>query len=149
MSRVLSILPGAPWVSGLAVALGAFALVLCLGSAPAKADSEEAAEGEGEVVSNDYAEGVISLGGIDYSVAFHLSGAEPTVVNGQQMVTMADLPLSVDISRADGTSMADLGYIARDVLDAACRSRGFAGDPSVMPTLSPAGQWVFSAGCLW
>ena len=149
VSRVLSILPRAPWASGLAVALGAFALALCLGSSPAKAESEEAAEGEGEVVSNDYAEGVISLGGIDYRVAFHLSGAEPTVVNGQQMVTPADLPVSVDVARADGATMADQGYVARDVLDAACKMRGFAADPSVVPTLSPAGQWIFPAGCLF
>jgi hypothetical protein len=124
-------------------------VLLGLSGLPAWAESDAATEGEGEVVSNDYAEGVISLGGIDYSVAFYLSGAEPTMVNGQQMVTEDDLPLSVDISRADGSTMADLGYVAREVLDAACRSRGFEGYPSVMPTLSPAGQWVFSAGCLW
>ncbi|MFZ1470996.1 MAG: hypothetical protein WAT09_18755 [Paracoccaceae bacterium] len=124
-----------------------FVLLFGLSGFPAGAESDAAVEGE--AVSNDYAEGVISVDGVDYKVGFYLSGAEPTLVNGRQMVTEKDLPLSVDISRADGPTMADLGYVVREVLDAACRLRGFVGDPSVMPTLSPAGQWVFSAGCLF
>jgi len=130
--------------------IASFVALLALSGLPAWAETEAAPEGEeGEAVPKDYAEGVISLNGMDYDVVFHLSGAEPTVMNGQQMVTEADLPLSVDVARADGATMADQGYVARDVLDAACKMRGFAADPSVVPILSPAGQWVFPAGCLF
>ena len=126
-----------------------FAVALGLGGIPAGAETGPVAEGEGIEAPKDYVETTVSVDGVDYTVAFHLTGAEPAMLNGQQVVTEEDLPLSVDISRSDGTTMADLGYVVREVLDAACRSRGFVGDLSVMPTLSPAGQWVFSAGCLF
>lgn len=125
--------------------------VLCLGLGGFSAGAEDAvdAEVEAEAVGNDRAETTITLNGVDYAVAFDLSGAEPIIVNGQEMVTKADLPLSVGIGRGDGATMADEAYVLREVLQAACRTRGFSADLGVAPLLSPSGQWIFPAGCMW
>ncbi|NGM47534.1 hypothetical protein G5B31_18515 [Rhodobacter sp. SGA-6-6] len=94
-----------------------------------------------------YAEVVVPVNGVDYLAVIDLSGAEPVKVNGAEVDLADHIPGAVRIARADGASMADEGYRAREVLEAACAAQGLRADAGVVPVLSPAGRWIFAGGC--
>lgn len=128
------------------------ALALGLGGLPAGAEGAahgEAAkaEGKGAEAPKDYVEVAVMLNDVEYIADIDISGGDPVKVNTVDLDVSDHVPGAVRISRADGASMADEGYRARDVLDAACHERGLRADASVAPILSPAGRWVFPAGC--
>jgi len=94
-----------------------------------------------------YAKVTVTLDGQDYIAMIGLSGAEPVKVNGADLDLSEHLPDGVLISRADGGSMADEGYRVREVLEAACATRGLRADAAAVPVLSPSGGWSYVGGC--
>ena len=94
-----------------------------------------------------HAEVTVTLDGKDYIAMIGPSGAGSTNVNGADLDLSGLLPDGVLISRADGGSMADEGYRAREVLEAACAARGLRADAAAVPVLSPSGGWSFVGGC--
>lgn len=118
-------------------------LVLTLAGFPVLAQDE--AEEEPEPLP--YVEVPVNLNGVDYKAEVDISGAEPMKVNGVDLDVSGHLPGAVRIARADGATMADEGFRAREVLEAACATQGFKVVPGVVPLLSPAGRWIFPGGC--
>lgn len=94
-----------------------------------------------------YVEVTVPVNGADYLAVIDISGAEPMKVNGAELDVSAHVPGAVRIARADGGSMADEGYRAREVLEAACAAQGLSADAGVAPVLTPAGRWIFEGGC--
>lgn len=118
-------------------------LVLTLAGFPVLAQ-EEAAE---EAAPLPYVEVPVVLNEVEYLAVIDISGATEVRVNGEELDLATHVPGAVRIARADGASMADQGYAARDVLRAACATQGRAADGAVVPVLSPAGRWIFAGGC--
>jgi hypothetical protein len=123
----------------------AFLFALSLLAQPLHAE-DPIAEGEGEKPL-PYVEVPVNLNGMDYKAEIDISGAEPVVVNGVDLDLSDHVPGAVRISRADGKSMADEGFRAREVLQAACATQGLRVTPGVVPVLTPAGRWIFAKGC--
>ena len=121
------------------------ALTLGLGGLPAGAETEPV-EGEAEAPL-PYVVVPVSLNEVEYLAQIDTSGAALVSVNGEDLDVPDYLPGAVRIARADGASMADEGYRAREVIKAACATQGKRVDPGVVPMLSPAGRWVFAGGC--
>jgi hypothetical protein len=108
-----------------------------------------AQEAETEVdVPKDYISVPVSLNGVDYVAEIDIAGGEPVKLNGVDLDLADYVPGAVRVSRADGQSMADEGYRAREVIAAACSAEGATADPAVVPILSPAGRWIFHKGCV-
>lgn len=125
----------------------ALSLFLILPGLAAQAEGE-AVEGEEEAAEPlTYVDVPVNLNGVDYTAEVDISGAEPMVVNGVDLDMSEHLTGAVRISRTDGASMADEGFRAREVLEAACATQGLKVKPGVVPVLSPAGRWIFSGGC--
>lgn len=124
----------------------ALLLAACLLPCGFAAGAEGAAAVE-EAEALPYAEVTVNLDGTDYLAVIDISGSQPVVVNGEELDLSAHVPGAVRIARADGGSMADEGYRAREVLAAACATRGLRADAGVVPVLSPAGRWIFAGGC--
>lgn len=130
--------------------LRALSLAACLLSCGVAAGAEGVAAPEAEAAPEaplPYAEVTVALDGADYLAVIDISGGEFAAVNGEEIDLAAHVPGAVRIARADGGSMADEGYRAREVLEAACTAQGYAADPGVAPVLTPAGRWVFAGGC--
>ncbi len=89
----------------------------------------------------------VPMDGADYLAVIDISGAETVTVNGEEMDLSDHVPGAVRIARADGGSMADEAYRAREVLAAACTAQGLQADAGVAPVLTPAGRWIFAGGC--
>lgn len=124
----------------------ALLLAACLLSCGFAAGAEgAAAQAEAEAV--DYVEIAVPVNGAEYLAVIDLSGAGELTVNGAELDLAAHVPGAVRIARADGASMADEGYRAREVLEAACAAQGLRADAGVVPVLSPAGRWIFAGGC--
>ena len=121
-------------------------MAVCLVPCSLAAWAEDAVV-EGEEEPLPYVEVTVNLNGADYLAVIDISGADPVVVNGVDMDVSDHVPGAVRIARADGLSMADEAYRAREVLQAACGEAGFRADTGVVPVLSPAGRWVFVGGC--
>ncbi len=119
-------------------------LAFTLAGLPVLAEEEPAEEGAEPL---PYVEVPVNLNGVDYKAEIDISGAEPMLVNGVDLDVSGHLPGAVRVSRADGKSMADEGFRAREVIEAACATQGFKVDPGVVPVLSPAGRWIFPGGC--
>ncbi|GAB1363380.1 hypothetical protein MASR1M32_26160 [Rhodobacter sp.] len=94
-----------------------------------------------------YVEVMVPLDGTDYLAVIDISEAQILRVNGEEMDLSEHVPGAVRIARADGGSMADEGYRAREVLAAACAARGLQADAGAAPVLTPAGRWIFAGGC--
>lgn len=124
-----------------ALILGVFSLTLAGYPVLAQDEAEEMPE------PLPYVEVPVNLNGVDYKAEIDISGAEPMVVNGVDLDVSGHLPGAVRISRADGKSMADEGFRAREVIAAACATQGFRFKSAVVPVLSPAGRWIFPGGC--
>lgn len=126
------------------------ALLLAILLAPcglsAWAETEVAAEAA-EDEPLPYVEVPVNLNGVDYKAEIDISGADPVSVNGVDLDVSGHLPGAVRISRADGKTMADEGFRAREVIEAACATQGFKVNPAVVPVLSAGGRWIFPGGC--
>ena len=83
----------------------------------------------------------------EFLAVIDISAVAKMKVNGQDLDMADHIPGAVRIARADGGSMADQAYSAREVLKAACATRGMHADEAVPPMLTPAGRWVFEGGC--
>lgn len=127
-----------------ALALSLFLIVPGL-AAQAEGESVEGEDEAAEPLS--YVEVPVNLNGLDYTAEIDISGAEPVMVNGVDLDLSDHVPGAVRISRADGKSMADEGFRAREVLQAACATQGLGVTPGVVPVLTPAGRWIFAKGC--
>ncbi|MEZ5798465.1 MAG: hypothetical protein R3D63_13915 [Paracoccaceae bacterium] len=107
----------------------------------------EAAAAEGEVAEPlPYVEVPVVLNEVEYLAVIDTSGAESVQVNGEELDLAPHVPGAVRISRADGASMADEGFRAREVIRAACATQGKAADQAVVPVLTPGGRWIFAGG---
>ncbi len=124
----------------------ALLLAACLAPCGYAAGAEGAAVVEGAAPLS-YVEVTVPLDGTDYLAVIDISEAQILRVNGEEMDLSEHVPGAVRIARADGGSMADEGYRAREVLAAACAARGLQADAGVAPVLTPAGRWIFAGGC--
>lgn len=124
----------------------ALLLAACLAPSGYAAGAEGAAVAEGGAAL-PYVEVTVPIDGADYLAVIDMSDAQILKVNGEEMDLSEHVPGAVRIARADGGSMADEGYRARDVLAAACAARGLTADAGVAPELTPAGRWIFAGGC--
>lgn len=121
-------------------------LAACLLPCGYAAGAEGAAvQAEAEAVG--YVEIAVPVNEAEYLAVIDFSGAEEMMVNGAELDLADHVPGAVRIARADGASMADEGYRAREVLEAACAAQGLRADAGGVPVLSPAGRWIFAGGC--
>lgn len=128
--------------------VSALVTALAWGLAAVAARAEDPpAEGEEEAAPLPYVEVPVNLNGTDYLAEVDISGAEPMKVNGVDLDMSGHMPGAVRVSRADGKTMADEGFRAREVIAAACATQGFGVVPGVVPVLSPGGRWIFPGGC--
>jgi hypothetical protein len=126
----------------------ALSLAICLLPCGFAAGAESAPAEEGAPAEPlPYVEVTVAMPDGEYLANIDISGAEPMKVNGQELDMADHIPGAVRIARADGGSMADQAYSAREVLKAACATRGMRADQAVPPVLTPGGRWIFQGGC--
>ncbi|WP_225030509.1 hypothetical protein [Xinfangfangia pollutisoli] len=112
------------------------AALIVPGGFAARAEGEPAAEG-GEAagdapVDPDLHSYPLALGGVDYA---------------GEVRTNEDAPADLRLRRADGASMADLGYVLADLGRMACDAAGLRFDDALPPLLAADGSWQIAGAC--
>ncbi|MDQ2066672.1 hypothetical protein Q9295_09815 [Xinfangfangia sp. CPCC 101601] len=124
----------------------AFALLPC-GFAAGAEDMASTGAADPNAVATPLQE-TVSLGGADYLTQIDRPVVDQTTVNGAAVSLAPAGSGSVRVARADGGSMADEGYRAREVLSATCAAQGMIANAGAAPILGSDGAWVFVEGCL-
>lgn len=95
-------------------------------AAPDAAEEGQAAEDTGVL------EVLLNVAGLDYRC---------------EVAAAEGAPADVRLSRADGTTMADQGYLVPELGHQACKETGFRFDESRPAVLEADGSWMVEGGC--